>query len=203
MPVFEAQGENISSSCSTLSGIFTKLVCDLQLGGVICILDALDECKDDPRDELLQRIGAYFSVDPSSKREVPHQCGLKLIPTSRPYESIRIALFHHTVIRLQAEREERLINLDICRYINHEVAQLASLRGHTKDLAQVVRDSLLTGADGMFLWVSLMVKLLEKTPKKSVLQALKRLPKGIDGVYCTIESWRKFRRIQKRQSLAF
>jgi ankyrin repeat protein len=183
IPSFDTQGENLLNSFPTLWSIFINLACDAQVGGMICILDALDECKEDSRDELLQQIGNYFSTDTLSKCNYQYKPGMKLIITSRPYERIRIRLFPYTIIRLQAEKEGKVISRDIEAYVDYEVEQLGRLRGYSKDLKQVVHNALLTGADGMFLWVSLMVKLLQRTPAKHVAQSVKKMPEGIDSIY--------------------
>jgi hypothetical protein len=182
MSFYNVHGDRLYTSFAALWSIFINTAYDARLGGVYCILDALDECEEQSRAELIQQIGCHFSgtlVARSGQRE---WAGLKLIITSRPYDDIRIRLSQFTVIRLKAEQEEKSINDDIALYITHEVHNLAKLRGYTEDLTKHVHNELWNGAHGMFLWVYLMIRILETTAVGDVRQKLKCLRAGIDKI---------------------
>src|SRR6266480_4929680 len=125
--------------------------------------DALDECESS-RDQRLRQIDSHFSSVLTKEGDQGKWINLKLIFTSRPSESIRSSSSRFTIIPLRTEGEDKNINRDIALYVNHEVRNLVKLRGYTDALGQKVHRALLDGADGMFLWVSLMVNILGGRP---------------------------------------
>jgi hypothetical protein len=185
MPLYTSKGTAIFTSLHTLWTIFIGIAAEMSAiyGEMICIIDALDECEEESRNELLREIGDHLEKEASNTGQQSYRKRIRFIMTSRPYEKIRTKFHRYTIIRLQAEREEKRINKDIATYVDYEMDQLAQLRGYSDELKSTVRDALLKGADGMFLWISLMVKLLEMTPVRSVKVKVKQLPKGIDGIY--------------------
>jgi ankyrin repeat protein len=180
---FQAHGDKICDSFGLLWKIFVSIVRDPDLGDTICILDALDECEEQSREEILKQLGSAFSSSSANQDTLKAPSEFKLIITSRPYESIRVRLFPFAIIRLRAEKEEDSINSDIARYVDNRVQKLADLRHYHDELQDSVHSALIKGADGMFLWVSLMIAILEKTPAKLVNDQIKTLPRGLDCVY--------------------
>ena len=67
---------------------------------------------------------------------------------------------------------------------------LAIVRGYTDALGEEVYKAPPDGVDGMFLWVSLMVRTLGKTHVKKVDRRLKELPKDTDGIYNRVLCWK-------------
>ncbi|KAK5049354.1 hypothetical protein LTR84_004283 [Exophiala bonariae] len=183
LPIYEAHGKTIYTSFGILWTILASVWAEPGLGQFYCVLDALEECEEKSRDELLRQIGSTFSIVQQGQNELITANGVRLIITSRPYESIRARLFPFAIIRLRAESEELHINRDITRYMEDEVPKLAALRRYDKSLQECVRSALITGGDGMFLWVSLMIAILERTPAKVVRNRIKSIPRGIESVY--------------------
>lgn len=183
LTLHEAHGKTIYTSFAILWQILTSVWAESGLGQLYCVLDALDECEEKSRDKLLTQIGSTFSMDQQGQNELITANGVRLIITSRPYESIRARLFPFAIIRLRAESEELQINRDIARYVDAEVPKLAALRRYDDSLQECVHSALVTGGDGMFLWVSLMIAVLERTPTKLVRDRIKRMPRGIESVY--------------------
>ncbi|KAI9760710.1 MAG: hypothetical protein M1840_002218 [Geoglossum simile] len=183
VPTYKALGDQLYSSFATLWDTFSAIVSDSPLDRVYCIIDALDECKEDSRNQLIQQIGHYFERKRREGVQPYSQNKLRLIITSRPYDSIRIQLFPFMVIHLEAEGEEEAINCDIAVFINDEIEELSKLRGYSEFTKRQVHEALVSGADGMFLWVSLMIARLKVTPERKAELKLKELPRGVDGIY--------------------
>ena len=139
------------------------------------MVDALDEYEEISRNAILSRIRNIFFGDPYQQGHMWYQKSHESDHHKSRYESIRIKLSPYTIIQLKAEREETLINQDITAYISHEVGRLATLRGYTNKLKHTVEDTLVTGANRMFLEMSLVLAILETTPVKSVLQRVEHI----------------------------
>ena len=176
--------KELHNSLAALWDIFVSIIEEKE-GTTICILDALDECEETSRGHFFMFIQEFFSK-PASKAG---KGKLKLLFTSRPYDSIRwefLGLPEEMQLRIKAEAEEELINRDIMAYIDSEVERLAKLRRYDAALKNLVLTSLKTRADGSFLWASLVLRILLKTPTSKVEQRLKAFPAELESVYSRI-----------------
>jgi len=178
-----AFGDAIHSSFGLLWDIFLAMARDPCVGPVFCALDALDECDIKSRKDLISCIGRHFSPPQVSGQASPMPKHFKFIITSRPYEDILANWSRFHIIHLRAELEDPLVNKDISLFVNSEVERLAKFRAYSKELRAQVQEALIRGADGMFLWAVLMIKVLESTPIARVSDRLGKLPKGIDALY--------------------
>lgn len=163
-----AHGSKMLESLDLLWNIFISATTDPLSDGTYVVLDALGECEKHSRDDLLRRLGNYFL--PEVKQ--PPMPYLKVIITSRPYREIQLVLSKHRTIRLKTEDEGSKISADIRSFIWHTVEEMAEICHYDSELKEKVRAKLETGADGMFLWVSLVVQELYDTPASSVLETL-------------------------------
>lgn len=80
------------------------------------------------------------------------------------------------------------IQEDIDVFIDIQVRALAKRCRHTLAQQELITNALRSKANGMFLWVALIVKDLFKTPAKSIEQRLQHLPKTLFQVYDDILS---------------
>lgn len=71
----------------TLWRLFTNMIQDPQTGNVICVLDALDECKQAWCDDLISSIGHF-----NSSEEQSLVSNLRFLLTSRPYLHLKHAI---------------------------------------------------------------------------------------------------------------
>ncbi|KAI0380177.1 hypothetical protein F5Y04DRAFT_257611 [Hypomontagnella monticulosa] len=179
-PMIDHHGNHLYRSFGLLWQLFISIVKTGAVGRIYCVLDALDECEESSRNKLIEVLGENFAGDEAIS-DIP--LGFKILVTSRPYETLRVKWYGFPIIRLRAEQEEIKINRDIARYVDDKVKDLSKLRGYAPDLEKLVRDALVHGADGMFLWVNLVVKVLETTHTANVAQRIEGLPKGIEAVY--------------------
>jgi ankyrin repeat protein len=187
LPYFKAMKDAVATSAATLWNIFEEVIQNENLPAVFCILDALDECEDESREWLMNKLGRVFSSNndiPASR--VATGC-LKMLVTSRPWEDIEFGFLEASKIRLKTEEEDG-IDLDIHTFINEKVNALAKRRRYTAQEREIVTKALTSKANGMFLWVSLIIKDLERTPKSKVHQRLETLPKTLFEVYAGILS---------------
>jgi hypothetical protein len=84
---------------------------------------------------------------------------------------------------LKAESREIEVQKDISIYFSHELERLkASSKIFGRD-NRTRQKRLNSGAEGMFLWVSLMIQRLEKASNRMIDNVLRETPKGLDGIY--------------------
>ncbi|KAF0317581.1 ankyrin repeat protein [Colletotrichum asianum] len=136
----------------------------------ICILDGIDECEPKPRGVLLRCIAEHFASE-----GVQQQSKLRVLITSRPENQIKVALGKHRrstsgsgarrqsyeMMRLRAEDETESISDDVSRVVAAKIEDLID-RGLPVGLLKSLQAELLKRADRTFLWVSLVLSLLEE-----------------------------------------
>ncbi|KAF4826189.1 Vegetative incompatibility protein HET-E-1 [Colletotrichum tropicale] len=120
----------------------------------ICILDGIDECEPKPRGVLLRCIAEHFASD-----GVQQQSKLRVLITSRPENQIKVALGKHR--RSTSSSGARRQSDDVSRVVAAKVEDLID-RGLPVDLLKSLQAELVKRADGTFLWVSLVLSLLEE-----------------------------------------
>jgi len=138
-------------------------------------LTIVDECEEESRAQLLTQL-QYFLRGSS----IGHRT--KIIITSRPHIPVASYLLGITKIPLAANN----LNGDITAFVEAEVQNQAQFEG---SLGEEVRRALIDGANGMFLWVSLMLGDLKKsanTTPRAIRMALSWLPNDHPGVYIKI-----------------
>jgi hypothetical protein len=147
---------------------------------IYIIVDALEESSKNEMRDVIQMFVRLCSVTNS--------CIIKVFIASRPLGILntildRIETFQHTWIRLQDETRPA-----IERYSKSFL--IGDLK-FTDDLLQEATEYVLETAQGVFLWVYLVkaeLQLLDENgcTKHDVLEALKSLPKELEGMYGSI-----------------
>lgn len=98
---------------------------DKGFGNVTCIFGAIDECSNDDRKKVLQKLAA-IAISSAS---------IKILVTSRPCNSVKTALFHKTgldenEIRLsgEARAEQNTMEKEVGFFIKFKVREFQKLR---------------------------------------------------------------------------
>ncbi|KAI0058420.1 hypothetical protein BV25DRAFT_1234802 [Artomyces pyxidatus] len=167
-----------AQSPETLSNLMTIIAAEFQT--VFLVVDALDECNPEDRRALIATLKKLSE-------------SVKILVTSRDWEEIRVSLKNTPVI--SAERNE--VREDLMKFIDSKICvegaeqseapeELYSppLKVNSQDLRNEIVNTLVEGADGMFLWVHLQILHLgnQSTPS-DIRSALKDLPKGLDDTF--------------------
>jgi ankyrin repeat protein len=88
-----------------------------------------------------------------------------------------------TQIRLDPDNNEKVID-DIERFVSARVKELKKIEGFTGKVQSHVEQTLLSRAQGTFLWVGFaMHELLQKATCTEVLDTLSKIPRGLFAVY--------------------
>ncbi|KAH0538836.1 hypothetical protein FGG08_004612 [Glutinoglossum americanum] len=174
-----ARGEEFVKSFSELWKTFITAALHQE---TICVLDALDECRDADRKQLIDTItGTQIA-------------GLKFLLTSRPYEHIRREVSHRLQdempsIHLQGDHgpTEYAIVKEIQLVVESRIDDTARSFGLLPGERELMREQLNPVPNRTYLWITLVFDgLMEKNSsitKKDIMDLTKRLPQGVPDAY--------------------
>ncbi|KAJ9607047.1 hypothetical protein H2200_008119 [Cladophialophora chaetospira] len=189
IPAWEKSGDKVAKEEAELWHILLAAARVNKTHRVICVLDALDECRSSDRRwliEMLSRFHAHASASHTSCQ--PGR--LKFLVTSRPYDDISTefqkAINDLPTIRLRGEEENEQIRREIDLVIRMRVSELSEtlrLDGDTKD--QLERN-LLEMKHRTYLWLYLAIESIRKTYRNSLRleeASMKSLPSSVEDAY--------------------
>lgn len=135
------------------------------------IVDGIDECNSEMQKELLRSFGKIQKLA---------NCNYKLFVSSRDEPQIQRSLLPNVHVRLGQKTFDAL---DI--YIKAKVSEVqAYFPQMDVSLLALVNERLTSKANGMFLWVRLVVAMLiQQTSEEEVEGTLDQLPDGLDEAY--------------------
>nr|AFB35587.1 NACHT-ANK domain protein transcript variant 4 [Tuber melanosporum] len=179
---FKAQGKRLTEEMDTLWDILVKAVAEGGCGKVICVVDALDECDEGALAQFTHRITSL----PRSKTP---NIQLKFFVTGRPYHRIERQLGPRTkTIRLRGEDEVRAMTADVTRVINEGIHDLESIWRRPGRFGYL-RKILVSSAGGTFLWVSLMLEILNASvddSRETFTTLVSTAPRDLPLLYTSI-----------------
>jgi protein SERAC1 len=187
---------------------FPKLANEHNLRDTICVLDGLDECEPRSRKVLLKLISSYFSQQTyKASSPIENDEGtsrrprLKMLVLSRPDNAIVIAFDKHVpasnsinrpMIRLRGEDETEILGDNIFLVVNDAISNLVGA-GLPAELLEDVQKDIIARADRTFLWVTLIIDLLEEKAEAGAsrreLEAILQ-SRDIDTIYAELLSGR-------------
>ncbi|KAK0622438.1 hypothetical protein B0T14DRAFT_552877 [Immersiella caudata] len=138
-------------------------------GPIYVLIDALDECEEASRIELLALLA---DLDPSTKA--------RILITGRPEADIeetgQTAGGH--LLRLDSAK----INDDLSRFIDMRVDELGRKKSYPEKLIQDIQKAVRDQAGGTFLWASLVLKDIAATKRaQSARKKLDSMPSDLPG----------------------
>ena len=188
MTEFDHKNQKFTEEFGTLWRILTTASTDSSRGHVIVILDGLDECGESTRALLIESLVKFYSDCGESGANGSF---LKFLVTSRPYLWIENKFADLPKIRLRAEEETDATSKDIKLVVKARITKVGLVR-HLPDITQArLVDHLVRNADRTFLWVSLILEMIEKSAKvsrKALDDIISAIPSTLDAVYDKILS---------------
>ena len=158
--------DDFDRDIETAKILFSCVVKRLGRHRLTCFIDALDECKEDEARDMV----AFF--ESLGQFAVSSQIQLRICFSSRHYPHITI----EKVVSLVLEDQDGHTQ-DIANYLHGELKA-----GRSKAMEKI-RDEILERASGVFLWVVLVVPMLNKEFDRGRIHALrKRLDKIPDDL---------------------
>jgi ankyrin repeat protein len=187
IPVIENNGERLKIEFEGLWRLLEEVAADPETGNLVCILDALDECKKIDRDKLIKQLEEFYTASVSHSRE---GSSLKFLVTSRPYPEIEARFFKLTkripTIRLAGEDESDAISKEINVVIKAKIKEIGEELGLSETTQASLEKRLLIIPHRTYLWLRLiwdeLANALSKTEKK-LLKVIEELPKTVEEAY--------------------
>ncbi|KAL6228936.1 hypothetical protein BDW75DRAFT_235566 [Aspergillus navahoensis] len=181
----DTDGDTLVQSFSELWNILMSVSANPKAGEIICVLDALDECQDRDRHQLIRAVKDFY-VGPYKKSK------LKFLITSRPYDHIRRGFWELEAklptIHLSGDGEEEAqqISREIDLVIRKRVDVISEQRFLEEDERSMLTKQLTTFENRTYLWVSLTLDVLENIPgftKGNIRRVIQHLPPTVDSAY--------------------
>ncbi|KAF8265665.1 hypothetical protein EI94DRAFT_1735068 [Lactarius quietus] len=167
-------------SDDTLKGCLKEMLRLLAHGQVFIVLDAIDECPDSPgfpppRSEVLQLVKELVDLRLSR---------LQICATSRPEVDIR-AVFEPLASRSVSLHDESGQKTDIADYVRNvvDLSPSTAMRRWRPEDKNLVIETLIERADGMFRWVYCQLETLQYCFPPNLRQFLNELPESLDETY--------------------
>jgi hypothetical protein len=187
IPDFRHEGTNLLQCFGKLWSILTKAGTDPDASEVICVLDALDECEESRRFELIDTLNRFYRNATSHGEE---NIILKFLVTSRPYFDIerRFAELTSSVptIRLAGEDETELIKGEIDIVIKAKVQKIGMELMLDNSERLSLENDLLSITHRTYLWLKLIFEVIEQrlaVTKKRLRGIVGTIPDTLDKAY--------------------
>lgn len=189
LPSWSKNGDSIRQEANELWRIFlaatsaeSEVPCE-----VVCVFDALDECRDFDQGRLIEKLGLFYKQTlPSSQNKI----SLKFLVTSRPYDQIRDNFqliedsFPH--IHLKGEEENHQIHKEIDLVVKIKVAELAKTARLSSTVQQKIERELLRMRHRTYLWLHLAIDDIKITFENSLLpeeESTQLIPSTVNTAY--------------------
>ncbi|KAM5354170.1 hypothetical protein ACJ41O_000820 [Fusarium nematophilum] len=136
-------------------------------GPVFIVIDALDECEESSRSDLLDLINTLdASID------------LRILITSRPETFTGEVDSAMIDIRLNSDE----INHDLAMFINQKITTIG--RKYSPKTVETIKETVLERSGGTFLWAALILNhITEARTSKGALKKLQSMPITLQGLY--------------------
>ena len=186
LPKYEKRGATLSTTLSELWSIFITATADPVAGDVVCVLDALDECNDQERPNLIE----YLERSCLGQGTAPSSSRPKFLVTSRPYFEIRRGfdklLEASNNIELAGNDESASIKKEIDLVIEHKVTSLKRENCLCQEVTDHLHKRLSEIEHRTYLWLHLLWKIIQKDllgTKSDMDKLIDNLPDNIQESY--------------------
>ncbi|KAJ0117970.1 hypothetical protein J7T55_014421 [Diaporthe amygdali] len=199
METYRKNGTSMFSQLLCLWETLEAVLSDKQCGTVILILDAMDECRAEDRQPLIEALAKLCRQNSSSGSAVH----LKVVITSRPYAALQRAFKSFQTIHIRAEDSIDSIDEDVKTVINTRVERFSKHMDLSGDVRlAALKEKLRAKADYTFLWVSLILDILDQSADctfEELHEIIDNTNPGIESLYENILS--KVKSLEKARRL--
>jgi ankyrin repeat protein len=161
---------DFDTDIETAKSVFSRMVDRLGENRLACFIDALDECEEDQARDMV----AFF--ESLGQYAISSHIQMHICFSSRHYPYITIEKGISLVLEDQDGHSK-----DITDYLHSE------LKARQNKAMQKVQDEILQRASGVFLWVVLVVKMLNKEFDRGRMHALQKrldeIPSDLDALF--------------------
>jgi ankyrin repeat protein len=187
IPAWEKNGDKIQKEINELWKILHNAADDPEAQSIICLLDALDECRDADRRLLIPLLCEFYE---RSSTNISGSGWLKFLVISRPYDDIEGAFQQIPSslpsIRLRAEEENDQIHQEINLVVRQRVNDLARDLKLMSETQERIERKLLDMDHRTYLWLYLAIDDIRTTLKNSLRpddESVESLPSSVEDAY--------------------
>jgi len=160
--VYNRNGDNFTHNIDLLGNLLITASADPNAGEIICILDALDGCRQSELKYLVQKICAFYDGYPRKSDKM----ALKFLVTSRPLQYIADE-FGDLIqklpsIRLTGEEDTDQIKREIDLVIDDELEKIQQKWHLNEKIISILRENLSKVEHRTYLWLKLIFELIRK-----------------------------------------
>ncbi|KAK5635856.1 hypothetical protein RRF57_011568 [Xylaria bambusicola] len=155
-------GKKLATNFPQLWDILLECANTPNAGEIICVLDALDECRQDDRYDLISKLKDLFSGGASSSIFTRR---LKFFVTSRPYDTIERSIesfLNSSCLRIDGEDHSAAVSQDIDYVIDAKLPQL--IHGFSKSDQRHISERLKSMKNRTYLWLRLTFQIIDNNP---------------------------------------
>jgi ankyrin repeat protein len=187
VPAWNKDGSKLQQETDELWRVLLAATSDAAASNTTCVLDALDECRDRDRSDLIAKLARFHEY---TTTQGPRQSWLKFIVTSRPYDDIQRGFEQIPpslpAIRLRGEQENDQIHAEINRVIHVRVSQLANELDLHESISARLEQNLLAMEHRTYLWLHLAIDDIRMTLQDSFRpdeESIESVPSSVEGAY--------------------
>ena len=176
---YDVQGPQFDQSFDQLWRIFVAVASDKRVGPINVIVDAIDECEQETREQFLQHVEKLVGNSRSSGLTTP--C-IKFLVTSRPL----LGCDRYTTNIPPIELSQHHVEQDLKLVIQNKVEGIVQRTRCKPDVKAYLEHALYSKADRTFLWVTLVLRLLEQSflaSRKDFRLIVDELPRTLTATY--------------------
>ena len=175
---YDVAGPQFDQSFHGLWKIFIAIARDKRVGPLNVLIDAIDECEQITREQFLRDIVNLINHSQLSGARNP---SIKFLVTSRPLLGRQ-----HTTNLLEIDLYHDNIQQDLQLFIHTKVEGIARRTRCKPEVRSYLENALYVKADRTFLWVTLVLHLLEKSflaSQKDFKRIIDTLPQTLTATY--------------------
>ncbi|CZR63528.1 uncharacterized protein PAC_13425 [Phialocephala subalpina] len=189
LEVHNCNGDKFTASVDLLWEILITASADPKAKEIICVLDALDECRQSELEYLLRKVCAFYEG-----HRIPDKTALKFLVTSRPLQRI-VDQFSDLAqglptIRLAGEEDIDQIKREIDLVIQDELGKIQRRWRLDQATISVLQGELAKVEHRTYLWLKLIFELIRKdaqsVTKRGRLKIFGTIPDSVDAAYTAI-----------------
>ena len=186
LPAFHRYGKKLRDEFTELWDVLLKSAADPEAGDLICILDALDECEENARNQFIAKLDSFCS-----QKAYQHPVlKLKFLVTSRPYDDLELKFEplsrFATYMRFDCDEKSMMIGQEINLVIDAKIPDIT--RGFDHEKRERICNHLKGMKNRTYLWLFLTIDIIEKSPSNfqrepDLDSLLSNLPSKISEAY--------------------
>lgn len=186
LPIYGRYGGKLRDAFSQLWEILAESAKDSHAGEIVCVLDALDECEEVARNQLIEKLIHFCSQESCQKSS----SNLKFLVTSRPYDDLQQKFQRlsdvSTYIRFDGDEKSQRIGQEINLVIDAKIPHLTG--GFNEEDRKRISNRLKEMDNRTYLWLFLTIDIIERSPsrfrrKSDIDLLLSSLPSKISDAY--------------------